>query len=140
MACREEFRLVSPTPSVREIRSTEMALTIRIPRRGKRVSVSLRPECPLVAEVFLAVLPVAVLPVAVSQAVHPVQLREEASRVELPAVDLRGAFDSSPRGLSQARTTRASAGCVDNRRRLCRFDFNGHFHFSGRRPFARRTT
>jgi hypothetical protein len=103
-----------------------MALTIRIPRRGKRVSVSLRPECPLVAEVFLAV--------------HPVELREEASRVELPAVDLRGAFDSSPRGLSQARTTRASAGCVDNRRRLCRFHFNGHFHFSGRRPFARRTT
>ena len=126
MACREEFRLVSPTPSVREIRSTEMVLTIRILRRGKRVSVSLRPECPLVAEVFLAVL--------------PVELREEASRVELPAVDLRGAFDSSPRGLSQARTTRASAGCVDNRRRLCRFDFNGHFHFSGRRPFARRTT
>jgi hypothetical protein len=103
-----------------------MALTIRIPRRGKRVSVSLRPECPLVAEVFLAV--------------HPVELREEASRVELPAVDLRGAFDSSPRGLSQARTTRASAGCGDNRRRLCRFHFNGHFHFSGRRPFARRTT
>jgi hypothetical protein len=78
-----------------------MALTIRIPRRGKRVSVSLRPECPLVAEVFLAVLPVAVLPVAVSQAVHPVELREEASRVELPAVDLRGAFDNqSPRSVS----------------------------------------